>query len=258
MSKVNLQELLNGSEPVYVLNRTGRMRDGKTSTFLLTIKDSHGDATAISIPATKWPIDLSTMVPRKSLQDSKDLFRACRPGGPLEIIAPEKARAMLQDPMAQKSVDAALARLDRAEGKRNAFKLGVQNANEGSQSAAVPQHLRASDPEMSVSTPKLVVAKTEVAPKIKQIIAGLQNHPDTAEDVHAMLAGIPDDEISADDLGYVVKNCGPHVRIIKWAKNELARRSGPEEAETDVDDVEETDEQDADVTVAPRRRRRHH
>jgi hypothetical protein len=253
MPKVNLQELLNSSAPVYVLNRTGRLRNGQTSTFMLTIKDAHGDAQAVAIPATKWPVDLSTMVPRKSLQDSKDLFRACRPGGPLEVIDPGKARAMLEDPMAQKSVDAALAKLDKTDGKRNAFKLDVQNANAGSQQAQVPNNMRGGDPEMA-SAPKLVVAKNEVSPRIKQAIAGLQNHPDTAENVWAMLAGVPDEELGMDDLGYIIKNAQPHVRIVKWAKNELAKRSAPDEDDaTDPDDTVE--ENDAPV---PRRKRHRH
>lgn len=257
MAKVNLQELLNGDEPVYVVNRTGRLLGGKTSTFILAIKDSHNSAVQVSIPATKWPIDISAMVPRKMLQESKELFRACRPGGPLEIVAPAQAKQMLQDPMAQRSIDAALAKIERAGGSgREKFAMPVQDSRSGSQSAAVPPALRSSAPnDFEVQAPQLVVAKTDVGPRIKQICAGLQNHPDTADEVLSLLAGIPDDEISTEELGYIVKQCRESARVTRWAKTELAKRSAPDDLDDeDIDDVD-PDDVPAAPTVQPRRRR---
>jgi hypothetical protein len=255
MGKVNLQELLDGKEPVYVLNRTGKLRGGKTSTFILTVRMAHG-AKALPIPATKWPVDISALVPRTALRDCDDLFHACRPGGPLEVISPEAGRAMLTDPIAQKSVDAALAKLERAGAKPNTFKLETKQANAGSQSTQVPPNMRGGDPEMSVTAPKLVVAQNEVSPRIKQAMAGLANHPDTVEDVWAQLAGIPDEELGVEDLGFIIKNAHPHVRIVKWAKLELAKRSTPDDEVEDMDNVVPDEDLD-DAPMAPRRVKRH-
>jgi hypothetical protein len=259
MSKVNLQELLNGDEPVYVLNRTGRMRAGQTSTFILTVKDSHGDSAQVTIPATKWPVDISAMVPRKALQESKDLFKACRPGGPLEIVAPDTARKMLQDPMAQKSVDAAIAKLERAGASKEKFTMQVQDSRSGSRQAEVPSALRSNAPntpdDFAVQTPKIVVAKTDVGPRIKGICAGLQNHPDTADEVLALLAGIPDEEISVEELGFVVRQCRDSARVVRWAKAELGKRSAPDDLDEDAGPDDDEDDDAPAPSPAPRRRR---
>ncbi len=259
MSKVNLQELLNGEEPVYVLNRTGRMRGGQTSTFILTVKDSHGDSAQVTIPATKWPVDISAMVPRKALQESKDLFKACRPNGPLEIVAPDTARKMLQDPMAQKSVDAAIAKLERAGASKEKFTMPVQDSRSGSQSAAVPPALRSNAPtgdgDFAVQAPRLVVAKTDVGPRVKGICAGLQNHPDTADEVLALLAGIPDDEISIEELGFIVRQCRDSARVTRWAKTELAKRSAPQDLDDDVGPADDDEDDEPAPSPVPRRKR---
>lgn len=257
MSKVNLQELLDSKEPVYVLNRTGKLRGGQTSTFILTVHLAHGSK-SLPIPATKWPVDISARVPRTALRDCEDLFHACRPGGPLEVISPEAGRAMLADPIAQKSVDAALAKLERAGARPNDFAktMETRQANAGSQSAQVPPNMRGGDPEMNVTAPKLVVAKNEVSPRIKQAMSGLANHPDTVEEVWALLAGIPDEELGVEDLGFIIKNAHPHVRIVKWAKLELAKRSTPDDEVDDLDNVTPDEDLD-DAPMAPRRVKRH-
>lgn len=224
----NLQELIDSGQPIYVLNRTGRITGGKTMPYALVIKTAQGRAIDIVVPATKFPFLLTGQVPSSALKDAEDLFKACRRGGALEVLEPDAAMEMLQDPMAQKSIDAALARFRRkAEARPGHQVTEVKNG------ATDRKHIqRTAEVDEAEKTPMPVMPKQDVDIAIKQLCMDLNKDESLAEEVRGRLIGMPDEDISKADLGHIISavDVSRFPRIVKWARNELAKRSGAEDS----------------------------
>jgi hypothetical protein len=247
----NLQQLIDENKPIYVLNRTGRCTGGKTHPYALVIKTASGKNREIIIPATKYPFLLSGQVPSAALKDADDLFNACKRGGALEVLEPEQAMSLLQDPNAQKAIDAAVERLKR----RGAPKEGhqVKEIQEGATSrrqVSRPPDPRTASPDEFVPAP--MVSHQTVNPSVVQMCVDLARDSGLAQDVYLRLAGTPDGELTREDLGHIISNVDSSKtpRIVKWARAELAKLSGDD----DNEDFEIPGEEEA--APVPRRRGR--
>ncbi|MFA6358945.1 MAG: hypothetical protein WCY09_09845 [Candidatus Omnitrophota bacterium] len=230
----NLQQLIDDNQPIYVLNRTGRITGGKTKPYAMVIKTTHGRAIEIIVPATKFPFLLTGQVPASALKDAEDLFKACRRGGALEVLEPEEAMEMLQDPQAQKSIDAALARFRRKADAKPGLKAEIKSGDSSER-----RHIsRTADADETEKVPRPVIAKQDVDPSIKQLCVDLDKDDSLAQEVLGRLTGMPEDDISKADLGHIVSavDIERFPRIVKWARNELAKRSGAESQELTDDD----------------------
>jgi hypothetical protein len=264
---VNLQELLEQNAPIYVYNRAGRKIGKDASPYVLEVKDTNGRSFSVTIPAeaSKYPFLVSNRIPHKILLESMEFRSATRRGGPLELVAPEKAKKAMQDPMAQKVIDAALK---RQEGRFSvqAPNIGVREGQRSQVSGPTPPpQMHSAEAQMQAAKAEMQVAKQDVSNKVKQLVMDLNRSPDLKDDILMQLAGMDEDAITEYDIGYILNQCNSakYPRIASWAKNELAKRVGQDagyiEESDDPDDtevVETADEEEPAVTVRHRRKRR--
>lgn len=244
MTGLDVQELVRQNKPIYVYNRTGRYLE-TPGPYVLEIKEHGKRAAQVIIPATKYPFLVSGHVPSKLLADSTEFYAALSKGI-LELVDPEEARKIMQDPIAQKVQQQALRKFqpvkreprvppevgikDQSNYRPPGANTGISGLPEESNTPLVVAGAKGEDPDQ----------ESDVNPKVLQIVMDLQSDPDLYEEKYLELAGM--ENLSDLDYGYLLSNCQQFSKIIQLAKSELANLVGADgaaelEAEQEVEDA---------------------
>lgn len=225
---IDLQELVQNNQPIYVMNQTGQFLE-KPSTYVLEIKANNKRAFTVPIPATKFPFLLSAHVPPILLKDSTEFYEALTKGI-LRLISPDEAKKRLADPMAQQVVDAAMRRFQPTKRQtRKPPELKMANTPGVTESRVPPgANVGLSAGESTVEPgPNLdlkLASTGDVNPSVIQICMDLASDKGLRDEKLMQLAGMPN--LTEKDLGYVVSNCKEHAKVVQWARSELANLSG--------------------------------
>ena len=231
---INLTQLIEEGQPIYVYNRTGNILE-QQSPFILEIKDNNGKAWPVPIPATKYPFLISGHVPPSVLAESMEIRNAIRKGI-LELVDPEEGDRIMQDPSVQKAMAATMRRFQPTT-RRNTQPSKDEDsyaerylppnvdvsASYDARSEEVINKLKQDAPLKVADTSNREAAvtenDTEVLPKISQIVWDANRLPDNAEDAIVELSSL---ELTSNDFGYIIKEA--EVSTLKsWAKAELAK-----------------------------------
>jgi len=254
MNGLDLQELIRQNKPIYVMNKTGRYLN-EPGPYVLEIKDSGNKRAAqVIIPATKYPFLVSAHVPAKLLADSTEFYSALSKGI-LELVDPDKAREVMQSPVAQKVQENALRKFQPV--KRDNRNIPPELLGTGDR----PDH-RPPGADRGISglpqeqSMPLVVAETkgeeadpdsDVSPRILQLVMDLQSDKDLYEEKFLDLDGM--ENLTALDYGYLLSNCRDFPKIVQLAKTALSDLVGE-------DGVEEIEAEQEIEEAAPKSRKR--
>lgn len=250
-----LQQLIRENKPIYVRNRAGEYTGTKTP-YILEIREAGKQAATVVIPATKYPFHLSAHVPAKLLADSTEFYSALSKRI-LILLDPAEAEREMEDPIAQKVVDAALRKFQptRRTSKPPPELVTASNRREGMR----PPGADTGTSELPQGSPTpLKVAKNadaegvnpDVNPTVIQIVMDLDRDSSLKEEKWLELAGMED--LTEDDYGYLLGNCQKFPKIVQLARTELAKLVGDEDAE----EIEQEQAVAAETEQQPRRRRR--
>ncbi len=222
MPDLNVQDLVQDNQPIYVYNRTGQYLP-QQGTYVLEIKDGNDRPVSVVIPATKYPFLLSAHVPAKLLADSPTFYSVLA-NGVLELVDPEEAQTIMRSPMAQQVQEQAMRKFQPV--RRSAKKPGdlMQTKRHGPENVRQPNN-----------TPLVVAAETRgedaaqqgVNASVLQIAMDLQSDPSLHEEKFLELAGMED--LQDLDFGYLLQHCKDFPKILQFARKELASLVDDEE-----------------------------
>lgn len=240
-SQLSLDALVSQGQPIFVKNTT--YKNGKSITILLEIQSPYGGSSqTVLIPAIKHPINLTARAHGKALAVSPDLRRYIN-GGELELMDPEKAIEELSHPGVSEVVKQSLAKYEKRffTSDRNKLKFRVNTGpsmadgpNDGGYS---PLDFSEEDLINEDGTPKplptfRMANKSSQTPKIVRLIEDLKrDYKGRKEETLLDLQAMPDETISDDDLGFIIKELGSKKtvkRIVQWAQKMLSARQDEE------------------------------
>lgn len=258
MAYIDLQELIQKGEPVYVRNKTGDFLN-KAGPYILEIREAGKQAASVPIPATRFPFHLSAHVPAKLLGDSTEFYNALS-RGILELVDPDVARREMSDPVAQKVVDQAMRKFQPTRRENRPPPELVTANNRRDKEAAPPGADKGisglpdgSKTPMKVAAPgDTEIEDADVNPTVLQIVMDLNSDMSLQEEKYLELVGMED--LTATDLGHLLANCKKATKIVQWARAELAGLVGEDEA-AEVEAAQEVEAELEDGPPPPRRRR---
>jgi len=217
----NIQQMLDDGQRIFVRNRTGRFQD-KQGVWILQVRDRDGNGRPIEIPATRFPFELTGRMPHSALAECQDLYdaldRRC-----LELVDEETALAELNADggLGHQVINQNVRRFQPTRRKI----ANVQDAANGVEQEPDPNEFADSEEEEIVQM--LDKDELDINPKIRQICEDIAQDEEVWEEKWIELRGMEPEEISDDDLGYLMTQVG-NKRILEWAKSELASRQDEE------------------------------
>lgn len=228
MAGQTVQDLVKANKPIYVYNRTGEFQ-GKQGIYVLEIKESGKRAAQIPIPATRYPFLLSGHVPPRLLAESTEFYQALS-RGILVLVDPQEAQKILEDPIAQQSVQNAMRKLQPTKRKQRTPPELMTSHNRDDLVPPGADRGISGLPQASPTPLQHATAQTDagVNPTIKQIVMDLETDPSLQKEKLLDLAGM--EGLTEDDLGYLIGHCQDFSKILQWARTELASMIGEEEA----------------------------
>ena len=175
----------------------------------------------------RFPFLISNISP-ELLSKSVDFAKALQTGA-LVLMDPEEARKELEDPLAQKAIDKALERFGRnyVPPRAQPVNLTTRAVKQGQPVAVQPRH--AADREALARDGQLTDAEVlseenDIDRSIIQLCLDLEANPDLRDDVFLELHGRDQDSYSREELGYIIRKCTTHSKIVQWAKNLLSEQ----------------------------------
>jgi len=240
---VNLQEMVDNGETIYVVNRSARVLD---KAHVLVIEFPHptgGRGSTVKIPAIKHPINLTRRVAPPSAIPLSTAFVDWLNRGVLEIIPEERAREILRDPDVRASVEQAYKKLDARRGgaRQNTPQFAVKSGGDRETHGIADlgeSRLTMSDfqssmpgeiglPKAAPQGPLEVSAETiQIASKIKQFCVDLQSDPSLKGDYLLTLKGWDEEGLSDDDIGYMLSHLREFDNICSYLRSVKASRAG--------------------------------
>ena len=229
---LSVQDLVRANEPIYVLNRTGKYLP-KQGTHVLVVKDQNNNPFSVQIPATKYPFLVSAYIPAKLLAESAEFYSAIAKGV-LELVDPDDARAIMENPMAQQVQEQALKKFQpivRHETAKppelvHTKSYGPDVAN---QQVSAPNRAPL---QVSAETRGDDLAQQGVDATVLQITMDLKSDPSLYEEKFLELAGI--EGLTDLDFGYLLQHCKDFPKILQFARSELASLVEGEDAEVEA------------------------
>jgi hypothetical protein len=242
---IDIQAMVDKGEPIYVVNRSARIL-GKSHLLVLTFPNpSGGRGSTVKIPAIKYPINLSRRVAPPSAIPMSQEFVNWVNRGVLQIVPQDKAREVLKDPQAQNAIRAAYRKLDNqsrtAANMRQSPNFNVKHG--GARETRAYADLGESDltvrdfygmtpedahPHVDVAPQKeLHVAETDaVSPKVQRFCNDLLEDESLKKDFLTTLKGWDEDELSDEELGYMLDALGKFENISSYIRGVMAERAG--------------------------------
>lgn len=237
---MNLQQLINSEEPIYVKNVSKRAT-GKDLLIMLNFKDSQGNNRPVKLKSWKYPVDITKLVaPRRLLGESTDFLRLLN-SGILEIVPSEKAERLLSSPDAQAAMLREQTKKRPGMTKADKSKFNLKVRGESLHDQELPdtdgvsdfEHDHMFDDNMNafdgevVSDPEAEEfrAKSDgVDPRIAQMMAMLSEDSDSKDEILQDLKSMDEDGMTDNDLGYILEKARSFSAIVSWAKKVLAAR----------------------------------
>jgi hypothetical protein len=236
--------------PIYVVNRSARIL-GKSHLLVLEFPNpTGGRGSTVKLPPIKYPINLSRRVaPPSAIPMSRDFIDWVN-RGVLEIILPEQAKEILSDPEARAAIRGAYDKMDQkrgmAAGMREAPNFNVRSGgqretnavadlNEAGLTAAdfmgtTPESVRGPLPSQQMAAPQKaleVSADTAtVSPRVKQFCQDLVEDASLKRDYLVNLKSWDEDELSDDEIGYMLDRLSSFDSISSYLRSLLAARAG--------------------------------
>jgi hypothetical protein len=254
-----LYSLLENKQPVFVRNRTGRKKGVPTKLIMLQIVGQSGVQKSIKIPATRFPIPISTMVaPPSLLGDSQDFIDLLNKKE-LELIEPETATKELSDPNVSKAVESALAKaydrsvpgMEQMTGPKvlkPGEKAGERTASDPTKKAAAEAAAALASLDRDPLAPLEISNESSVvSPKITQMMFDLNKDKALANEMLLDLQGMSEDDLGETEYTHIMAQASWCAPIVKWAEENLAAMMGEDEDEDD----EELEESFFEVETVP-------
>lgn len=242
---IDIQKMVDEGEPVYVVNKSASIL-GKSHLLVIEFPNpSGGRGSTVKIPPIKYPINISRQVaPPAAIPMSRSFINWVN-RGVLKIIPRAEAEELLSRPEVKNAVDAAYDKLDaqkrQSASLRNTPKFNVRHGgaretrayadlDESTLTAAdfygnTPE---AAHPLVEVAPQnELRIAETEdISPRIQRFCADLVEDPSLKKDFLQTLKSWDEDELSDDELGYMLDQLGSFENISSYVRSLMAERAG--------------------------------
>jgi len=241
---MSLQQMVDENVPIYVRNRSARQLDKSHMLVIEFPNPAGGRGSTVVIPAIKYPIDISRKVAPPAAIPMSRAFVDWLNKGVLELVDPDEARRILAKPEVRAAVAAAYEKLNRKRGaglqrKRPQFKVRHGGARETRSYADLDSEMSAKSfygdtPEEAKLESEIVApqealtlgeADAKVSPKIKQFCADLLEEPELKKDFLTELKSWDEDELSDEELGYMMQNLAAFENIAAYLRSLMAQRA---------------------------------
>ncbi|KKN41378.1 hypothetical protein LCGC14_0723990 [marine sediment metagenome] len=233
---LDIQELVRANKPIYVYNRASKYLNS-ASPYVLEMRDGNKRIAKVIIPATKYPFLLSGHVPAKLLAESTEFYAAVSKGI-LELVDPDKAKKIMENPTAQKVQEHALKKFQPVRRTANVPPEIMTNKNrEDYRPAGADKGISGLPEQSRQSSTPLVVAETrgegasgpgDVNASVLQIVMDLKSDKNLYEEKWLELDGM--ENLTDLDYGYLLNNCKEFPKILQLARTELANLVGDDTA----------------------------
>ncbi len=242
---IDIQKMVDEGEPIYVVNKSASIL-GKSHLLVIEFPNpSGGRGSTVKIPPFKYPVNITMQVaPPAAIPMSRSFINWVN-RGVLKIVPREVAEKVLARPEVQNAVNAAYDKLDSQQRQsatmRNTpqFKVRSGGARETRAYADLDEsNLTAADfygntpeaahPQVDVAPQnELRTADTEaVSPRIQRFCDDLVEDPSLKKDFLQTLKSWDEDELSDDELGYMLDNLGSFENISSYIRSVMAERAG--------------------------------
>lgn len=241
---IDIQKMVDDGEPIYVVNKSASIL-GKSHLLVIEFPNpSGGRGSTVKIPPFKYPVNLTIQVaPPAAIPMSRSFINWVN-RGVLKIMPREQAEAILSQPEVKNAVEAAYNKLDsqqRQSSLRNTPQFKVRNG--GARETRAYADLAESDltaadfygttpeaahPQVDVAPQnELRTAETEaVSPRIQRFCADLLEDPSLKKDFLQTLKSWDEEELSDDELGYMLDQLGAFENISSYVRSLMAERAG--------------------------------
>ncbi len=242
---IDIQKMVDEGEQIYVVNRSARILGTSHLLVLEFPNPSGGRGSTVKLPPLKYPINLTRRVaPPTAIPMSRSFINWVN-RGVLQIVPAEEAQATLQAPEAQNAIRAAYKKLDsqqrQSAGQRATPNFKVRNggARETRAYADLDQaNLTAADfygntpeaahPQVDVAPQnELRIADTDtVSPRVQRFCTDLKEDPTLKKDFLVTLKSWDEEELSDEELGFLLDSLGAFENISSYVRSLLADRAG--------------------------------